>query len=150
MIVSETIREAETVASTASGSVRTKSPDDSGMKHNGRNAKISTPVDPTTATAISRVPSIAACVASSPSRILRPMLSVTTIESSTSNPSDMTNPDMLSWLRLWPSCESTNTPIASDKGIDTTTPSSWYTPISFSPTTPSVTAFTSLAVVGNS
>ena len=98
MIVSDTINDAMMVVSTATGSDRVKSPAPSGKAISGRKAKISVAVQPMTATLISDTPAIAASRLGKPFRRCRAMFSVTTIESSTSNPSAITKPEIDSWF----------------------------------------------------
>ena len=70
-----------------------------GSISSGRNANSSVAVVPTTATVIWRVASMAASRGGRPSRRNRAMFSTTTMESSTSNPSAITQPTMESWFR---------------------------------------------------
>lgn len=98
MIVSDTKSEAKMVNTTAIGMLRMNCPGPPGRNNSGKNAKISVAVQPSTATPICRVPSIAASILDRPSRRWRAMFSVTTMESSTRRPSAITKPTMLSWL----------------------------------------------------
>ena len=121
MTVSETRSELATVTMTAIGRPPTKSPAPSGNWVSGRKANSNTPVEPSTAAVISRVPPMAASTGVSPLRKCRSIFSVTTIESSTSKPSERMKPEMLIWFSVKPNRLSNSTPIASDSGIDTMT-----------------------------
>ena len=102
MMVSEITSDAVTVKMMVPMKLIVNLPAPSGRKSIGTKAKTSTPVDPSTARLISFVPSIAAIVRSLPMRKWRDTFSMTTIESSTSKPSERMNPATTSWLRLKP------------------------------------------------
>ena len=93
-----TSSEPMTVAMTVMGNTRMNLPGVPGSNASGRNANTSVAVQPMMASAICRVPAMAACVRVNPMRICREMFSTTTIESSTSRPSDNTNPAMVIWF----------------------------------------------------
>ena len=120
-MVRETSIDANTDVITANGRLRMNSPEPSGRNTKGRNAIISVAVQPTTASVICLVASMAAYVLECPSRSHRSIFSTTTILSSTSNPKATTKPTILNWFNEKPRKFSATIPRPSDKGMATIT-----------------------------
>jgi hypothetical protein len=90
--------EPSTVEMMVMGSTRMNMPGMPGSTASGKNASTSVAVQPRMASRICLVPRMAASVREWPMRRCRAMFSTTTMESSTSRPSESTKPAMVIWF----------------------------------------------------